>query len=134
MFLYVLKAYMHVNDFKDHFRRLHIIFNHMESYTKLPKSYSKVTFSAKNKYLTFCRRRLSRGQHPHKNQKNLFFCRRRPTRRPTTACWKRLLCSFPMRGRIAPRTWQFTFCWWPEPDVFYFFYTWLPRVFSLMNW
>ena len=40
---------MHGNDFKHHFRRLYIIFNHMESYKKLPKSYSKVTFSVKSK-------------------------------------------------------------------------------------
>ena len=40
---------MHGNDFKHHFRRLYIIFNHIESYTKLPKSYSKVIFSVKCK-------------------------------------------------------------------------------------
>ena len=36
---------MHGKDFKHHFRRLYIIFNHIESYTKLRKSCSKVIWS-----------------------------------------------------------------------------------------
>ena len=40
---------MHRNDFEHHFRKLYIIFTHMESYKKLPESCSKVNFSAKNK-------------------------------------------------------------------------------------
>ena len=41
---------MHRNDFKHHSRRLRIIFNHIQSYTKLPKSYSKVICSVKCYY------------------------------------------------------------------------------------
>ena len=40
---------MHGNDFKHHFRRLYIILSHIESYTELPKSYSK-DFFEKAKY------------------------------------------------------------------------------------
>ena len=29
--------------------------------------------------------------------------------------------------------WQFTFCWWPKPDVFIFFYTSLAYAFSIMK-
>ena len=39
---------MHGNDFKHHFRRLYIIFNHIESYTKLPKSHSNAIYAKTN--------------------------------------------------------------------------------------
>ena len=40
---------MHGNDFEHDFRRLYSILNHIESYTKLPTSSSKVNFSIKSK-------------------------------------------------------------------------------------
>ena len=42
-----------------------------------------------------------------------------------------LIVYYPYKWNIA--IWQFTFCWWPKPDVFIFFYTWLPHAFPIMK-
>ena len=38
-----------------------------------------------------------------------------------------------LKDRKKSVIWQFTFCWWPKPDVFIFFYTWLPHAFPIMK-